>query len=158
MTTSDPARAEKEVNDLVKTARFVRDSFQLRLTHSSFYSIMRLHPSWLPALKIKPPVATVHFPAKSRLWSPAGKAKSQALRPTLRRRTRASPDAESPARSGTPWAREAAPLCRSRRSPPEPPAKAGARGRWAGKRRREKWETLTRPDNNRRGGEDGGPD
>ena len=102
-------------------------------------------------------MATVHFPAKSRLWFPAEKAKFQALRLALRRGTRArqqraSPGAESPARPGTLRAREEAPLCHSRRSPPEPeepPGKTGVRGRWAGKRRWEKGQTLTRPDNNR---------
>lgn len=140
-------------------------SFQLRLS-LLFYSIIRLHPSSLLALKIKPPVATVHFPAKSRLWFPAEKAKFQALRLALRRGTRArqqrvSPGAESPAPPRNHRAGEAALLSRSRRSPrkpEEPPRNTGVRGRWASKRRWEKGETLTRPDNNRRGGEDGGRD
>ena len=55
------------------------------------------------ALKIKPPVATVHFPAKPRLWFPAERAKLQVLCLALRRgartrQQRASPGAESPAR------------------------------------------------------------
>lgn len=66
-----------------------------------------------------------------------------------------------PARPGNHGAREAVPLYRSHRSPREPEETSGKNG-GEGKVGRLTMvgdgETLTRPDNNRRGGEDGGRD
>lgn len=86
------------------------------------------------ALKIKPPVATVHFPAKPRLWFPAEKAKLQALCLALRRGGRGLgssgllPVQSHQTGRRTTEPEKPAPLCRSRRSPPEPeepPTKSG---------------------------------
>lgn len=54
--------------------------FQLRL-FLLFYSIIASTRVDCLTLKIEPPGATVHFPAKTRLWFPAEKAKLQALGP-----------------------------------------------------------------------------
>lgn len=66
-----------------------------------------------------------------------------------------------PARPGNHGAREAVPLYRSHRSPREPeesPGKTGGEGKVGRLTVVGDGETLTRPDNNRRGGEDGGRD
>lgn len=96
------------------------------------------------ALKIKPPVATVHFPAKPRLWFPAERAKLQVLCLALRRggegsaaagfsRCRVtSPAGEPPSPRSQPRSAAAAAAPQSLRSPQE----NRERGGWAGKRRR----------------------
>lgn len=116
------------------------------------------------ALKIKPPVATVHFPAKPRPWFPAEKAKLQALCLALRRGTRArqqpaSPGAESPARREPPSPRSQ-PRSAAAAAVPQSlsPQEKQGEGRVGRQTAVVEGKTLTRPDNNRRGGEDGGRD
>lgn len=118
------------------------------------------------ALKIKPPVATVHFPAKPRLWFPAEKAKLQALCLALRRGgagsaaagfsrcrvTRRAGEPRSP--RSQPRSAAAAAVPQSLRSPQQNQGE----GRVGRQTAVVEGETLTRPDNNRRGGEDGGRD